>query len=607
MMKKTWTVFTFIICFVIYSQAQYVVKSKNILNPDLNIEYVRNNAEFWIKHAYDPIYGGFFSNVDQYGNVTSYRDVHTYATYKRKSLIAQTRHGYGFTRAFMLTGDEKYLTYAKSALDFLFANGWDANNDGWYCFAKSDGTLDHGQWWDPNNTKWGFQQHYALVGIIANYEATHDATVKNWMDKGINSINDHMWDSREGYEGYYSDAELDWSIKTGKGFTSTVDAITTNAELSYLVTQDADKKARLLQLSDIIVKRFISEMDSSQVLALYPEIFNTDWVVDRSKTDVSIGHFIKTAWCLGRAYLCDTTKTEFKNAASRILDETWSFNKGAVSTWDHTNGGPFYALNIATGEWGVGGDNKDYWTLEQGFTGPMINYYITRNQNYLQKADESIGFFMKHQVDSVNGEIFSDLDPTGTIVRSGVKGDEFKASYHSVEMGYYAYLYSSLYYLHQPASLYYKFAPSSTAQNITLSPIPMQNGLLRIKSVTLDGVDFNDFDPQSRTLNIAANQGGKFKVTFESVSGLQTSDDKMNDYSMTKVYPNPTRGIVYINGLDNIDRVVIADLAGHELYNFQNQGESTMCVDLQKLNSGAYVVILHQHDGRNIMHKIIKI
>ncbi len=603
-MKKVLTVFILSFVFVFYCDSQYVVKSKNILNPDLNIEYVRKNAEFWIKYAYDPIHGGFFSNIDRYGNITSYRDVHTGVTYKRKSLISQTRHGYGFSRAFMLTGDEKYLTYAKSALDFLFNYGWDADNDGWYCFAKSDGTIDHGQWWDPNTGKWGFQQHYALVGIIANYEATCDTTVKKWMDKGMNSINDHMWDSRAGYEGYYSDGSLNWSEKTGKGFTSTVDAITTNAELSYLVTQKQEYKTRLLQLADVIVDRFIPQMDNVKVL--YPETYSSDWIVDLSSTDGSIGHFIKTAWCLGRAYLCDTTKTEYKDAAIKILDQTWSYKTGTTSIWDHINGGPFNSINMTTGAFGSGGDNKDYWTLEQGFTGPMINYYITKNQNYLQMADESINFFMKHQVDSVNGEIFSELDPTGTIVRSGVKGDEFKACYHSNEMGYYAYLYSSLYYLHRPASLYYKFAASKTEQNITLNPIPIEDRCLQIKSVTLDGNVFNSFNAKTRTLKIAPNQGGKFKVTFESTPNILSAISEVPDDKI-KLFPIPTRGFIQIEGLENVRAISITDITGKVVYEEQNNGQSSLRIDLQQLNTGIYFIILQQNTGTKTTRKIVKL
>ncbi len=609
-MKQIITTSILFLIVSINSQAQYTVKSKYILEPELNIEYVRNNAEFWIKHAYDPEYGGFFSNVDQYGNVTTMtpqRSGFGTTPYKRKSLIVQSRHGYGFTRAFMLTGDEKYLDYAKSALDLLTKYGWDKVNGGWYCFAKSDGTIDLTQ----NdlrdlNQKWGFQQHYGLLGIVANYEATRNPKIAEFMNKGIASIYNNMWDSRAGYKGYYEYTKPDWTGKTNKGFTPTVDAITTNAELTYLITQQPEYKTRLMELADNIVDHFIPQMENKSVKALYPEVFSTNWVADlNASKNGSIGHFIKTAWCLGRAYLCDTTKTEYKEAADKILNQVWTWKNGSVALWDHTNGGPFNAINILTGEWGTNGNLKDYWTLEQGFTGPMLNYYITKNDTYLQMADESIGFFMEHLVDSINGEIFSDTYPDGTVVRRSIKGDDYKGSYHSIEMGYYAYLYSKLYYLNQSADLYYKFEPSPEERQITLTPIPIQDKRLKIKSVTLDGNDFDNFNADTRTLTLASNQSGKFKVTFESVPQNPSGIDNIVTQNQVKVYPTLFKENIYIDGIQGNSVILITDLAGKVVYQQKNI-ELSLNVNLGNLASGIYIITVYQESGLKSVHKIIK-
>ncbi len=599
-MKNLLLLFSFLFLQISFSYSQYVVKSQHILNPDLNIEHVRNNVEFWIKNAFDDPatggYGGFFSSIAQNGSKLSTN---------QKSLIAQTRQAYGFTKAFMLTGDEKYLTYAKSAIDFLTTYGWDKTNEGWYCFAQRNGQLDNRVGWNPNSGKWGFQQQYANVGIIANYEATHDPNVKVWMDKGLNSIYTHMWDSRPGYEGYYEQADANWSNLSGKGFTSTVDAITTNGEEAYLTTLDPIRKARLVQLANVIVTRFIPMMSDPKVKALYPEGYDNNWVCNSFGSDGSIGHFIKTSWCLGRAYLCDPTKTEFKDAAIKILNQAWTYQNGAVSIWDHTNGGPFNNINTGTGNWGGSGDNKDYWTLEQGFTGPMINYYITKNPIYLQMADESISFYMSHFIDLTYGETYQELDPTGTIIRNGQKGDDFKANYHAQEFGYYAYLYSNLYYLHQPASLYYKFAATATTQNITLTPIPMEEGLLRIKSVTLDGIEFTAFDPATRTLNIAANQGGKFKVTYESLTSASNAVAQLDADRIT-VFPNPSKDMIQIDGMEAVSDLAVVDLTGKSLIHLPVNDQASMRVNLENLNTGIYFVVLHKNSGIKVMKKIIK-
>jgi len=612
-MKNLLLLFSLFFLSISHANAEYVVKSTHIINPDLNIEYVKTNAQLWIDHAYDPIKGGFFSDIDMVGNKIQKTNVRApYDKYYNKSLIVQARHQYGFTRAFMLTGDESYLPYAKSAGDFLTTYGWDNVNDGWFCFADEFGKLIPNDWWDANAYKWGFQQQYGLVGIVANYEATRDPGVKAWMDKGINSLYTHLWDATPGQEGYYSNnsGTVSWGGRSGKGFTPTVDGITTNAELTYLITKDPVHKARLMELADHITTRIVPTMDNAGIKAMFPEDYNTDWSITAGYPNSgSVGHFIKTAWVLGRAYLCDPSKTAYKVAAKKILDEAWSYQSGTSAIWDHVNGGPFSSVNIQTGFFqdgnGVTGNSKDYWTLEQGYTAPMMNYHITKDPIYLQMADESLDFFMKYMVDQVNGEIYMTTNDNGSTVVNSTKGEPFKGSYHSIELGYYAYLYSNLYYLHQPASLYYKFAASPEAQNISLSPIPMEEGLLRIKSVTLDGNEFTSFDPVTRTLNIAANQGGKFKVTYESLMDASASVAALDADRIT-VYPNPATDMIQLDGMVEVSELAVVDLAGKMLLQRSVNGQSAMRVDVQSLKSGVYFVVLHKNSGVKVMKKIIK-
>lgn len=595
-MKKTFIFLFNFILFIPFSFSQYQPKSDYLKQPEKYIDYVKSNIEFWKLHAYDETYGGFYSSIAQDGSISNTN---------QKSLISQTRHGYGFTRAFMLTGDTTYLTYAKSALNFLYTYGWDKTYGGWYCFAQRNGTLDNRSGWNPNAKKWGFQQHYALLGIIANYEATQDSTAKLWIDKGMNSLNTHMWDSRTNYKGYYSDGTLNWGTMTGKGFTPTVDAITTNAELNYLVTKDATYKSRLMDLASIITTRFIPLMDNTNVKVLYPETYSADWVTDFTTTESSIGHFIKTAWCLGRAYLCDTTHTEYKDAANKILQQVLNWSNGSYTLWDNTDGGPYMDMYFNTGTpGGTDGTYKDYWTLEQGFTGPMINYYITGNDEYLRLADEATVFFMNHQVDSINGEIYSQTSSNGLTIMNGVKGDDFKASYHSTEMGYYGYLYSKLYYLNEPATLYYKFDKKKTSRSISLQPIPMPESNLKIQSVELNGVSFNQFDADTRTLNIAANEGGVFKVTFlpilKSVSGILN-----HVKSNISIYPTLVDDKITITSENPIQNIRLVELSGRTIREFRSTSTEEI-IPVSDLHQGVYIVSVTDAEGLVSHKKIVK-
>jgi len=51
---------------------------------------------------------------------------------KNKNVLTQSRDAYAMVRAFQLTGDESYLSYARGALDFMYEHGWDKEFGGPY-------------------------------------------------------------------------------------------------------------------------------------------------------------------------------------------------------------------------------------------------------------------------------------------------------------------------------------------------------------------------------------------------------------------------------------------------------------------------------------------
>jgi hypothetical protein len=94
------------------------------------------------------------------------------------------------------------------------------------------------------------------------------------------------------------------------------------------------------------------------------------------------------------------------------------------------------------------------------------------------------------------------------------KGGLFTAGYHSTELGYYTYLYSSLYYHKTPVQLYYYYPAESGERTFKLTPIAIEDTLLKILDVTLNGVAYTDFNRDNRTIHLPAGTGGKFRVTF---------------------------------------------------------------------------------------------
>ena len=509
--------------------ADYTVKSEYLKNPEKNIDLVVQTAEFW-KNARDDEHGGFYIYVDENGNPTYpaedwwfTEECGTLFDYHLKTVFGQSRLAYAYSKAFMVTGNLEYLNYAQHALDFMYEHGWDDENDGWFFTFDEEGTI--APWlpcdaWDPNDWKWSFNQLYALLGIAAIAEANMDASTTgyhwwtagsdnwDWLLYGVNMLDDRLWDSREDYLGYYENTDLDWSNPQGKSFTGAADSITTHALSLYLMTGKPRFKTRLLALADNIVDHLVPTIALPETAFGFVEYFDNDWDIDDSRHDGFVGHLMKAAWCLARAYLI-SPREEYREGAMTIINEVW--NNGG---YDHIYGGIYQDLDWSTGEITQG---KNFWNVEQGFTGGISNYYIAENQAdrdlNLKMADESIDFFMNNFVDWEKGGTFTETLNDGTPADTS-KGQIWKAGYHDSEFGYLGYLYGSLYYKKESVSLYYHFTPKKYAHRIKLTPIAIENDAIVISKVKLNGQPFRHFNRKKRTLRIPPGVGGVFKVTF---------------------------------------------------------------------------------------------
>lgn len=480
----------------------YEPTSELLVDPDLAVHFVAELADFWIV-ARDDEAGGFFSFVEQDGSVGSQRD---------KSLVVQSRDAYGFARAFMLTGDDAYLDHAGHALDFLTTHGWDEEYGGWYF-----GTDEHGELvslfdedWDPNSFKWSFTQHYALVGPAAMCEVTRDADACGWLEAGIEVLDEGLWDTDPQRVGYYDRAELDWSQPSGKGFTPTVDAFTTHARQAFLLNGDADLEARLLALADNMADHLVGSAGLEAVELGFPEVYDSDWDIDGSATISQPGHVLKTAWCLADAHAVDPGAGYDQDARELVRD---MLDNGG---YDGAFGGPLYEVDWSTGA--VTSDAKVYWVLEQGVTAGLTSYHLADDpgdrDDFLRMADESLDFYLTHLVDRDDGETWSTVSRDGDEVLDAAKGDAFKGAYHSIELGYYTYLYGKLWVAEEAVTLFYRFEPVDTPREFVLDPLPVPAGALNIAEVTLDGEPFGSFEGETRTLQLEAGVGGIFRVTF---------------------------------------------------------------------------------------------
>ena len=500
MYKSILLTLLFILTSIQLLPAQNPVVSEYFKNPQLMVKYADSCAQFWTK-VHDEQYDGFYVEVGRQGNVLDNN---------KKSIVCESRDAYGFSRVFMLTGNRMYLDMAASAIRFMRDHLWDTQYGGWFTRCDRAGNNPY------TGSKTAFDHHYALLGLMANYEATGDTAVLHLLQKGYEFDESHFWDADSLNYGYYSTVNRDGSNGTGKSFNATVDAVTTHLYNLYLMTGEEKYAARLTQMAQNMLDYLVGNMPAQKIG--FPEDFNTSWVINSGDTRTIMGHVLKTGWCLARIYKIDP-RPEYLQAAKQLVDHV--LEKG----YDHVNGGPYKDYDRTTGEmmmYGAYDKAKAWWQMEQAVTSGLLLFEITEDPKYLKMADESLDFFMHYFVDSEYGEVYADRSETGGRVHySGGfwdenKGSESKAAYHSIETAYYSYMYGNLIVNNHPFTLNYYYQPMDSVRVIRMNPLAVDFDHFRISSVTLDSAVYTNFDSVNRLLTIPSQTGGQFAVTYKS-------------------------------------------------------------------------------------------
>jgi mannose/cellobiose epimerase-like protein (N-acyl-D-glucosamine 2-epimerase family) len=569
----------FILLYVSFSstslKAQYIPTSPYLQNPSLAIGYTDSCAQFWLQ-TYDYASGGFFTRIGKSGNILG----------NNKHMLTQTRNIYGMVRAYMLTGDSTYINLAEEALNWMYVHAWDNINNGWFQELDINGNPIN-----PGGDKTAFYQHYALLGIAAYYEATGDTLAWNWLMKGYNHLENIYWDTRPAYLGYYDKVIFNNQTTMDKSFNATVDAITTHLLYLYLMNEDLAYRSRLEELATEIIDHMVASMPQQAIG--FVELYNSDWNWDNGDTRTIMGHVLKAGWCLARIHQLFPDPSYINNAEI-LVTHVWD------NGYDEEYGGPYKDFDRVTGQmimYGLPDTAKAWWQMEQAITAGLQMYDITKESWYLQMVDESISFYMNYFVDHVYGEVYADRTRYGGIAWNEEKGSDWKAGYHSIETGYYTYLYGSLFYTYEPVTLHYYYEPLNYNREFLLTPLAIKDTNLIISQVLKDGQAYANFDPNDRTLSLPSGEWGHFEVTYQPVNTSGVSDEYvlLDEFELHQNYPNPfnpSTTIKYeIKELADVELKVF-DILGREIITLVNEqnppGSYEIEFNASHLTSGVY-------------------
>ena len=480
-MKKFFYLFCFIFLFLNLllpsSQTQKPIAGE-VASPD----YWKNQAlsdliPFWEK-TIDEEDGGFYTDVEENGSVWG-------PGKKYPRMISRVI--FGFCAAYLLSGEDKYLKFAKHGIDYLINHGWDKENGGWYTYIDESGLPDD---WDKNL----FDQTYCNLGPILYYFITHDKKILSYVTNTHNLMLTKAWDKK--YGGYYSKVGKNWEkVTSTKSFNAQIDTCTAYLIFYYLATRDEKLLKDLKNIVDIVVKYMIDSKTG-----FVGEYYDESW--KSLENTLWTGHNLKTGWVLIRMYYL-TGNIKYLEYAKKIADAQIKY------TWDSKNYGWFYKFerkNPSSID-----DSKDWWTQEEGNNLMIYLYHNTGNKDYFDKFKKSALFWDKYFIDKKYGECYQTLSADGT-PEDKVKGTLFKSAYHSMEQALFLYLYLSLYINKGESTLYFNLDSDSENEKHYISLL--EDPSIIIKEVEINEKDWTNFDKDNCFICLPTGKNLKVKVVL---------------------------------------------------------------------------------------------
>jgi mannose/cellobiose epimerase-like protein (N-acyl-D-glucosamine 2-epimerase family) len=444
---------------------------------------------FWQSHARDTVYGAFFTNLSREGNALPPYD-------KYPAMIS--RQVFGFTSAYLLSGDEKYLETASEGVNYLLKYAWDKDYGGWYDLLDQSG--------NPKvTTKSVPNQLYTNVGLALYYFATMDDNVLSRIRESIRIQKTYAFDSVNG--GYCQILSRNLSISDSSkskhshyGYTSSL--------LINMMMITRDKEIRNFADEQMLISLRKMRDTSYGWFYGFPNPYDTRWnltpVKINEKQVIAVGAQLTATLSLLRFYEISGNKQYRENGinlSQQLMHSAWDSVKGS---WYNSveRMPPFKPQDTASVAW---------WIQSYGMFLQLHLYSITGEKHYLDNYQKMASFWDNYFVDKEYGGVFLNVTPAGQPVEKN-KALPWKASYHEMENALLNYLYLNLYVNHKPATLYFHIR-NSTSQSKHFVSIAEDSSVI-ITGVKINGKQWDSFDAGERSVILPDSKDLKMTVTL---------------------------------------------------------------------------------------------
>ncbi|MDX1364788.1 MAG: AGE family epimerase/isomerase [Arenibacter latericius] len=350
---------------------------------------------FWEKHSLDLEHGGYFTCLDQTGEVFD----------TDKFIWLQGRQAWTFSMLYnQVEKNPKWLEIAKSGIDFLRKHGMDKDGNFYFSVTKEGKPLVQ-----PYNI---FSDCFAAMAFSQYAKATGDEVVRELAKQTYYNI----LKKKDNSKGVY---EKNTDVRPLKGFS--LPMILSNLVLELEDVLDNDEIERTINFSVNEVMDVFLQKDSGIIY----EFVNPDGSLSDSFNGrlLNPGHGIEAMW-----FMIDIgarrNDTELIDKATKVILNILDYS------WDEEHGGIFYFLD-AMGkppqqlEW----DQKLWWVHLETLVALAKAYEHTGNKEIGEWYQKVHDYAWTHFSNPDNGEWFGYLNREGKPLLT-LKGGKWKGCFH---------------------------------------------------------------------------------------------------------------------------------------------------------------------------------
>jgi mannose/cellobiose epimerase-like protein (N-acyl-D-glucosamine 2-epimerase family)/anti-anti-sigma regulatory factor len=487
-------------------------------------EFVFEKQNWWIKQVHQ--LADFYVRAEFGDGPIDYRAYTTdldiggsHTTDHRQETDTISRLVYGFASAYLMTGEDRYLEAAEAGTRYLRehfrCSDPSDNTTYWYHAIVQSGTKERKIFASENGEDYdaipAYEQIYALAGPTQTYRITGDPLIENDIRMTINFFQKYFLDTARG--GYYSHVDPvmfdGQSVALGtnrdrKNWNSIGDHAPAYLINAVLATGNEEWGDMLEYCADLITEHF-QAYDYSPFIN---EKFHGDWSHDLQwgwlQNRSVIGHNLKIAWNLMRinSWRPKDKYVEFAKKIAELMPQ---------HGYDRQRTGWYDVVTRTLGpeqEWNrfAWHDRKAWWQQEQGILAYQILAGTLKDPEYLRYARESAAFYNAWFLDHDAGGVYFNVMANGMPYLLGTerkKGSHSMAGYHSFELAYLSAVYTNFLLTHQGMDFYFKPLPNGFRdRKLCVAPDMLPKGSVRLESVTIDGMPYENFDAETLTITL---------------------------------------------------------------------------------------------------------